>query len=344
MRYIFLITVLLLASCTKNEFTLEFDLKEDITENYNVTYYATDIHGGGTVQAVASVRDGKCELKGLTKKPTLVYVSTRRSKLPLVVYAERGEKIIFKGDERDPLSWDTEGNDINASLSLWREQNMKILEEALPDSVNMAVEKFVVDNSSDPVSSILMLNYYNRLADEKGFSELMASMHGQAKNENWLRISGRADQTMHYYTFPARLESLIMRSGNKYGDTLEIDGKNPVILFFWQNGDTDRKSIVDSMKKLEKDFPDSVRIMADICVDVDSAGWRSTIRRDSLNENAKRLWAPRGLTDATVMKLKVKALPYYIVFDKEGYQTYSGTDLDKALSDYRDLMRESKEK
>ena len=80
-------------SCGRNRFTLDFDLNKEVTENYNVDYYATDVNGGVTVQAVASVREGRCVLDGYTKKPTLVYISRRNSMYPLVVYAEKGKKI-----------------------------------------------------------------------------------------------------------------------------------------------------------------------------------------------------------------------------------------------------------
>ena len=92
-------------------------------------------------------------------------------------------------------------------------------------------------------------------------------------------------------------------------------------------------------KKIEKEIPDSSRIIADICLDADSLAWRSAIRKDSIDESTKRLWAPGGLTDAAIMKLKVRSLPYYIVFDKDGVQRYSGDDLSQAIKDYKNLVK-----
>ena len=336
--YIFLLSLLLLFGCRKNEFSLNFDISEDITDNFNVTYYATDIKGGVMVQAVASVREGKCLLNGFTKKPTLVFITARKSKMPTVVYAVKGDKIEITGQGNDPLAWKVEGNEINRALSEWRENNLKTLEDNNADSVNMAVKDFVELNNTDPVSTILMLCYYDRKINEKEYSSLMASLKEEAKNKEWLTIIGRSDQMYHSYYFPAAIENVVLRSTEESGkDTLSINHKNPVFFFFWQTGDNNRKSMLDSIKALCKEIPDSSLLIADICLDVDSMGWRNAIRRDSL-EKVKRFWVPTGRTDPEIHKFKVDALPYYIVFDKNGHQYYRGTDISDAMKDYRNLF------
>ena len=337
-RYIFLFSLVALTACGKNEFNLEFHLSADVTENYNVNYYASSKNGGKTIQAVASVREGICELKGFTISPTLVYITKRNSVLPLIIYAEKSNKIEISGEDKDPLRWIVKGNIINDCLSDWRLQNKEILEECLPDSVNEAVGRYIVDNPDNPVSTILMLCYFDRKVNERRYDELMGMLKGGAKNPEWLRIIGRTDQIYHSYSYPARLENMVMRSTKKGGDTLFIDKNNPVILLFWENGYTKRKAMIDSIKSLEKEFPDSARIISDVCLDIDSVGWKNAMKKDSLYKEMKRFWAPAGLTDPTMMKLKVDALPYFIVFNKEGIQKYRGTDLGDAIKEYRILF------
>ncbi|MCH5227739.1 MAG: hypothetical protein J1F16_08015 [Muribaculaceae bacterium] len=338
-RYLFFICLLIFISCVKNQFTLEFDLEENVTDNYNVTYYATDVKGGITVQAVASVREGKCILKGATKRPTLTFVTTRKSVYPLVIYADRDEKILITGEGKDPVDWMVNGNDINKELSDWRNENKKALSSLSPDSVNMAVRDFVEVNPDNPVSTILMLCYFNREVNEREYVSLMASLQGEAKKQDWLRLVARTDQLYHAYSYPARIESVILRSEHHGVDTVWINHKNPVMMAFWQTGFNERSALVDSIKALKKEFPDSVRIIADVCLDVDSVSWKNAIRRDSLG-TTKRLWAPAGVTDTTIMKLKVNSLPYYIIFNKEGVQQYRGADLSEAISEYRRLQNE----
>lgn len=338
LRYIFLFLPLIFTACGKNEFTLEFELASDVTNNFNVTYYATDVKGGVTVQAVASVRDGKCVLNGMTKRPTLIYVTLRSGTIPLVMYGDRGEKIEITGENNNPLEWNVTGNLINDELSEWRKDNIKALSEANVDSINAGVKRFVEKNEENPVSAILILCYFKRDIDERGYSLLMSSLKGEARNSHWLEVVGRSDQIYHSYSYPARLQSLVMRSIKNGSDTLETDNKNPIILFFWQNGYTEKKDIIDSIKNIRKEYPDSVRIIADFCLDIDSIAWRQAVRRDSLDD-VKRFWVPEGLVDPTIMKLKVNALPYFIVFDKEGNQSYRGKNLADAISSYRSLLK-----
>ena len=336
-RYFFIFSLVCLFACSKNEFKLKFELTPDITDNYNVNYYATDINGGKTMQAVASVREGKCELNGFTKKPTLIYITRKISDIPLLIYAEKGKDLIISGDSREPLAWKVEGNAINEALSTWRLDNIKILEINNSDSINNSIKEFVEEHPEDPVATILMLCYYNRSIDERGYDTLMGMLRGEAKNQYWLNLIGRTDQLYHQYSYPASIESMILKSINGK-DTLLIDKKNPIFLILWQTGYNERKNLIDSIKKLEKEFPDSARIIADICLDADSASWRNTMRRDSLYKEMKRFWAPTGLADPTMMKLKVEALPFFIIFDKNGVQTFRGTDLGEAMKEYRNIF------
>lgn len=339
-RNIFFIALtFLMAACTKNEFNLDYDLSREITENYNVTYYATDVRDGVTVQAVASVREGKCLLKCATKKPTLLYITQRTSKIPLVVYAQRGNNIKISGTEREPLTWDVETDKINKALTSWRKENIDVLLKNEADSVNLAVKNFVVENQEDPVSTILMLCYYNRQTNEREYLELMSGLKGDAKKTEWLERAARTDQMFHRYAYPARLYSVVMRSDKKGRDTLILNQRDPSLLFFWHTGYNSKAEIIDSLKVLEKEFPDSILLLADFCLDPDSLGWKNAIRRDTLR-SVKRFWVPAAINDPVIMKLKVKTIPYFIVTDKDGDQYYYGSDIKEAMKSYR-FLRES---
>ncbi|MCH5225805.1 MAG: hypothetical protein J1D77_07370 [Muribaculaceae bacterium] len=336
-RYIFFFSLIFLLGCGKAEFSLNFNLAESVEGNYNVVYYATDTQGGLTVQATASVREGKCLLNGATKLPTLISITSRHSKLPLVVYAKRGDKIEITGSDDNPLGWDVEGDPLNLLLSSWRHENLTTLLSDSTDSINAAVARFVETNPKDPASTILMLYYFNRNEQPREYADLMASLRGEARSDKWLRITARADQTFNTFSYPARLVNMVMRANTGGIDTLSIDGKNPLLLLFWQTGYNEKKAMIDSLKALNKELADSVRIIADICLDPDSASWRSAIRKDSL-EGVKRFWVPTSLADPTVMKFNVPSIPYFIVFDKDGRQTFRGQQLEEALKSYRSLV------
>lgn len=338
MRFFFFAFLLMLFSCGKNEFSMQFELPNDITENYNVTYYATVTNGGVTVQAVASVMKGTCILTGYTKLPTIVYLTSRNSTFPMVFYAQKGEKIVISGTDRNPLEWKVGGNKINEELSSWRMDNLEMLKGDNTDSINSSVSLFIEKNPENPVSLILLLNYFDRDQNEETYVKLLSKLQGKIKKENWLGIMSNASLLRYGETPPAQMRSLILRSNQDGADTIRISGKYPLLIWFWNHLTTDRKQTIDSLKVLLKEYPDSSkRIFADIYMDIDSASWRNTIRRDSL-KTYPRLWAPMAQMDRDLSLLKIKEIPYFIVFDSIGKQSYRGADLTEAMKEFRKLQ------
>lgn len=333
--FLFLALICVLTACKKNEFNLDFNLAENISENYDVIYYATDKEGGLTIQAMASVMKGRCQLKGVTRLPTLLYISSRKSKLPLVVYAEKGDLISITGDNDAPFSWKVEGNKINEELSNWREQNSEKLLKAQPSEVNNAIKDFIEENPSDVISLILLLCYYDRNENEKEYAMLLNRLSEVSEKDEWISMSARADQLTLTASSPARIETMIMRSFQGGSDTISFNGDFPGFILFWQSDAKNRSELIDSLKVVLKEYPDSSkRIIADINLDSDSIIWRNSLRRDSV-KNILRLWAPAGLADEALAKLKVNSIPFYIVFDKQGTQAYRGSDFSEARKSFR---------
>lgn len=334
-----LLTLLVLATaCTKNEFTLDFELEGNISENYNVTYYATAKDGGITVQAVASVMQGKCLLKGVTQLPTLVYITAKRSVYPLVIYAEKGNTIKITGETNRPTDWDVDGNEVNLALSRWRIDNMDDIMGNKPEKVNADIADFIEKDPTADIAPLILLAYFDRNLNESQYSSLMSAIRNAPAKEKWIMLSSRADQLTTSLAYPARIETLVMRSAAGGTDTLRFDGKRPGLILFWQNEVKNKKAITDSLYAISKEFSDtSSRIIADINLDADSTLWANSIKRDSI-KNIVRLWSPAGLADRAAMKLKVGGLPYYIVVNNEGIQTYRGDDLKEAIEEFRGLQ------
>ena len=336
-RFFPLFIFILIISCSKNEFVLTFDLPDDLSVNYDLTYYATSETGGVTVQTVASVQHGKCRLDGLTKLPTLIYLTEKSRDIPLVIYAEPGNNIEISGDGNAPLQWQVVGNQINETLSQWRHEYADTLKNKKPLEINSAVADFIRKNPSDPAATIILFSYYYRSLDETEYASLMAYLRGDARKESWIAMIGRTDQMQMSVSYPARLQSMVMKSAFNNSDTIRPDSTKAIFMFFWQHGDNDRKEYLDSMKVLRKEFPDSsLYFLADVSLDADSSSWRSPLRRDSVKEMA-RLWVSAGLADENVMKLKVPSIPYIIVFDSLGIQCYRGKDIKDAMDEFRKI-------
>lgn len=334
----FILASIAFTGCTKNEFTIDFSLPEDVSVNVTAAYHASDKRGGIQIEAVAPISHGKGTLNGVTRLPVLVYLRSGASKQPTVVYAERGDEIKASGDNNRMETWRFTGNKLNERWSDWRNEYADTIASGDPHKINAAVAKYVYANSSDPLSTLLMLTSFSRNDDEGLFRSLWFSLDGDARDPKWTELVSRADQPTLYLTQPAKLKSIVMRSAYNGVDTLRTDSVEASFLFFWTSGLTQRKEYIDSIRALVKEYPDSSsRIIADVFMDADSTAWRSPLKKDSLS-TVKRLWAPAGMADSRLIDLEVRQSPFFIVFSPDGNQRYRGSDISVALSQFRSLM------
>ncbi len=336
---IYILFALAITGCTNPEFTIDFELPADESINVSASYLAANKSGGMHVEAVAPVSHGKGFLKGITQSPTLVYLRAGSSKTATVVYAERGNKIKVTGENKRLETWEFSGNKLNERWSEWRNQNADAIASGNPKEINLAVAKYVYNNPSDPLSTLLLLTSFSRVDDESLFRTLWYKLKGEALDNKWVELVSRADQPTIDLMPPARLKSMIMRSANNGVDTLRIDDAKASFFFFWTSGLTKRGEYIDSIKALAKQFPDSTsRIIADVCLEADSTSWRSPLKKDSMKK-VNRLWAPAGMADSRLILLEVRQSPYFIVFSSDGNQQYRGADISDAIKEFKSLMK-----
>lgn len=341
-RVILLLGLTLLCGCKKNEFSIEFSLSPSVSANYNISYYASDKRGGIMMESVAVVAGGAGVFRGITRNPALVYLYVSPGRYPTVIYAERGDKVTVAGENGDPFSWKIGGNALNERWSDWRNLNATALAAGEAPAINAAVAKYVEANSSDPLSTLLLLTSFSRPDDEALYRRLWLSLSGEARSAKWVELVGRADQPALAVATPGKLHAMVMRSAGNGVDTIVPASVRSTLLLFWSNG-MERRVLIDSLKALAREFPDSSRrLIADVCLEGDSSVWRNAIRYDSLR-NVARLWAPAGVADSRLMTLGVSRSPFCIVVAPDGRQRYRGDDLTKAFTEFRSLMKRGRE-
>lgn len=326
----------LLCGCGKNQSTLSFSLPADLSTNIRVVHYASDRKGGAMIESVATVINGKGELRAPVHNPTLLFLYAGGN-LPVVVYAERGDKIPVKGTQNNPDLWEIGGNTINEDLSLWRNAHASTLFSGTKAEINEAVADYVQENRDNPVSAILLLTAYSRSLDEIEFIDLWYNLGEKAEKERWMKMVSRSDMLIANLRRPGKLLGMALRSLANGVDTIRPSDAKATILYFWNNGMEHRRELIDSLKILAKEYPDSAsRIIADISVDPDSISWRSPLRNDSV-KNIARFWVPAGLADSRLMELQVTLTPFFMVVAPDGRQTYRGSDPSAAMKAFRTL-------
>lgn len=342
---------LLSAGCVKNEFKIDFEFPKDHIGNYLLTYYAWDSRGGRWVEHTVSIQEGKSTADCITRLPTLVYISDASSPSnSMIIYAERGDKIKVVGEGRDMSTWIVKGDKISECWSEWR--NGAYPKKHDKKAFEKSIEEYVKKNPSDQLSTILLLTEWNRRENPEGFVKLWNSIDKKARDPQIVEMCGapdllgvefttQADGKLMYGKDPG-IKVLALRSRDNGLDTLRFDKSNGSILYFYSENNSARRETADSLKALCKAYPDSSkRVIADIYMDSDSMTWTSFIRRDSL-KGGVHAWQPRGLAEEDMVKMGVARLPWFIVKDKNGKETYSGDDLKEAVKGFRKNMGKSK--
>lgn len=336
--------LLTLASCVKNEFRVEFRLPAGVNESYTMLYYVSDSEKGWLYDQVAVVQQGKCQMKGVTRNPTLIYVFQGAQEPGVVIYAERGDKIEITGDSSSPAAWTVSGNDINATLSTWRAENRTALSARDNKRVNDAVAKYVRANPDDPVSTILLEVYYDRSIDTAGFESLSKTLKGKAADVFWTELMSRSDLIGGFEPLKQTASPLILRTAGNGADTIGFS-EQPALLYFSYNNYDARKDDVSKMKQLLKERTDSGKPqIVSVSLENDSSSWRYQARMDSL-KGAVVAWMPLSFADPAAVSLGIEKAPCFIVVGKKGKILYRGTSMDDAARKLRETagMRKNTE-
>lgn len=331
--------------CTRNEFTVEFELPADVSSTYTLLYYASDPARGWLMEDVANVVKGQGEIKVPSVNPTLVYVFKAGNRVPQATfYAERGDRIRIVGKSGLPGEWSITGNDLTEALSEWRLANSGVIADsqkpgdAGKSKLNRKVSEYVAAHPEDPVSAILLLEYFDRRSDEAGFRKSWTSLRGAAAEVKWKELVSRSDMTVDESPHDRLPERITLNTVATGCDTI-IPGRVPILLYFARNSVSTHKNDKSVLRALVREFPDSgTRVIADISFETDSMARLYPIRTDSLHK-VVRGWMPLGVSDTLAAGMGVGRLPYLIVADRKGRVVYRGGNAEDAAARFRETMK-----
>lgn len=347
------ILIPLLSGCMKNEFKIEFQFPKNFFGNYLVTYYAHDSRGGTWIEQTASIQDGVAFIDGITRLPTMVYITDASSDInSIVLYVERGDKIRISGEGNNMSSWNIAGNKISERWSEWRKNTKSVGADA--KSLEKSIDEYVKKNPSDKLSAIILLTEWDRRSNQDGFIKLWNSIDKGARSQEIVELCGASDLLGVEFTTKAdgnlatakdpKLKKVVFRSRDNGVDTFIFNKVNASLLYFYTDNNSARKEVADTIRALSKAYPDSLkRIISDVAVDNDSLTWTVAIRSDSIS-GVVRAWQPKGIAEEDMVKLGVVRIPWFIVKDKDGNESYHGDDLKDAAAQFRKEMTKKTQK
>lgn len=333
-----LLTGLLLGACTKNEVKITFQLPAEINSPCRIVYYASGKNVGMIRETAAEITGGKGELVLPLRYPAVIYLFSSSRKTPsALVYAERGQHLKVTGSNSNVEEWKINGNPTTDLLTEWRLSNSKILRQRDADTgkVNKAVEEFVKANPDSPAAAIILYHYFVRNNHEKEFFSLQKKLGRKIlDNQELMSALSMPDLMTNLPDSPSLPRQIVLTGEDGFADTLDL-GKGKGMLLMFRNGDSSQNLVSgDSIKALAAKRKD--RILAELFVDTDSLGWRRHLRKDTVPD-MKRLWLPLGTADTLAIKMGIRKLPYFLVINPKGKETYRGTDWDEAVKKFESL-------
>lgn len=324
---------ILLASCVKNEVTLSFTLPKDVNTPCRIVYYASGRNAGMLRETVVEIAQGKGEITLPQQYPGLIFLFSPSGRQPsVVIYAKRGEKFKISGQNANMAQWSVEGNKVSEELAAWRKENETALSSGSADAgqLNKAVADYVKKHPESSASAIILYLYFQRKDHEKEFAGLYNSLGATLVHDPRLEVALSVGDLLGGIPEAPHLPRRIVLTGlDGFADTVSLSaGKGNTLLVFRKAGnasDTDVET--DSLKALLSRKKRGV--VAELHSEPDSMAWRRVLRRDTI-EGMKRLWLPLGLADSVAIKMGVRRLPFYIVIDSKGKETYRGDDWNAA--------------
>ncbi len=337
--------LLVMTGCVKNEFKVKFDLPSDIDRTYTLLYYASDPSKGWIEEEVVNVIKGKAEVTVQTVNPSIVYVFRAGGKEPQAIfYVERGDRIDIKGENGNPADWNISGNKVTDDITRWRLDNRRLLSDSQrhgdegKKQLNRSVYDYVTNHPSDAVSAILMLEYFDRRADEQLFRAGWNKLKDDAAEEKWKELISRSDMGGDVAPVDKLPAHIVLKTIATDCDTI-VPGRVPMLLYFTKNNVKSHKDDIAELKKLSREFPDSSsRIIADISFEPDSMARLYPVRTDSLRL-AVRGWMPLGVSDIQAREMGVGRLPYVIIADAKGAVVYRGDNMEEAAAKFRNILK-----
>lgn len=333
----FALIPLLLSGCVKNEFTLDFRLAPEINGTYRFLYHASSSRQSFIVESVAVVNAGKGNLTSPAKNPTVLYIFSPSSNEPrLVCWVEGGTELKFSGDSPDPIEWKAEGNRLTEAISNWRLENLKILKTGNSKEINTAVARYVMGNKDNPLSSILLLTYFDRREDESRFLKLWNSLEKGSRRDEIFNAVAPADIQEDIRTpgkingivvvpYSARFDSVCRR------DTLpnpRSDAKLSLIYFRINDSDGSVENL-DTLKSLRDKYDSKTLGIAEVSLEGDSMVWSNSLRMDTLN-GIDRYWLPGGINNPRLPEMGVRRADFFVLADRKGKLLYRGGSVSEA--------------
>lgn len=315
-----LLLATLLASCSSDNFKIDGELT-----HLNGTAVRIVFRGdSGIVNEFANLdKKGKFSFEGASAAPVLVSIMDQRGELLKRVVATNGDHLKLKGDASKGMAIKVKGNHINEDWQLFIDEHLAFYNDPNPSRLDAAIEKYVREHPADMLSTVLLASDYSDYSDFVKVNKLFKGIDPKARPESLAAALLDSPAERKAPKLPRLMTLTLAKHGGKF-EEIKLTGRR-TLLNLWANPQKNRKDLINKMQKLDE----SVRII-DVLAESDTLRWHHTIAADP--EAWQHYWAPGGPMEPGIQLLGIASMPWFAVTDSTGLVTYSGPNIDLAIS------------
>ena len=317
------IVAMMMAACSDSKtIKIEGAIEGDPSMNIYVLYYAD----GAVHRGVIAADRGKFAFDVSSARPVLVSLLDNEYRTLGLVYAKGGEKVDMRIDRANPYKVLSTGSEI---MEQWTSAMAPIAEEmrnATPERRNELIEKYITENPTSKVSTLMMANFYDASIDPAHAAAVMDSIADEGVIPGML--DALATMNMRYAQEPERIGKMRFRT---LTDSLMVydPAKTPLTLMTFSDDRSYRSdTLVPQLRELRRKYKPAKLDILDFQLATDTFSWKRVVKPDSATWTQP--WVPGGLVSVALNPLAIPSVPYIIVADSAGRALYRGSDIELA--------------
>lgn len=300
-------------ACTNNEqFRVNGVIEGNPTINLRVGYYAD----GAYRTQITAARDGEFEFFGTSRQPAIVDIYDYDYRLLGRLYARNGQTLDVKLARSNPFDISIEGDEISSQWADFLRANADSL-QAGGIAANNVVARYIDTHRDNVLSTLLLTTAFDSSVQPELADSLLAMIEPTA------RPSALTDGYNYL------LQRVVAETASEPVLPLKyLDGKDSVRTFrpedsaysiiLMSDADSWRTdSVVPLIRRIKKAKNKNLALV-DLGLDPDIGEWKRYTVPDSADWT--QAWVPGGPVAASVERLAVPRLPFYVVCDSTGAQ------------------------
>lgn len=326
--------VLLLSSCgNSSSFNVEGEIDGGGNQNMRVVY----IDNGATNLLTIKVVDGKFEFKAEANAPTMLEFYTANKTLLGRAYVEPGDNLECVLYKNSPYKAKIKGNEVSERWSTFLNSNIQTIAGGNIEKINALVSKYINENKTDIVSTLLLLTEYINPENESKSTLLLSSIAPEARPTSLIESFEAMLDRVNNIKANERISMTSYYSSKDSLSTFVPHNSSYAVITF-SNKDTRNDGVIaDSMRVLRKKYHKKRLQLIDISFDTDTTAWKKSIENDSATW--QQGWVVGAASASSIERLGISRLPFYIVADSTGKQIYRGNSIIDASNEVNKVLK-----